>query len=86
MAHQDVVAVEPETLGNWEQPPFEGRITEGHIWGRGAMDDKFALLGIMEAVEMHLGQGFQPQRTIYLAFGHDEEIGGNDGAAKMARV
>lgn len=86
MAHQDVVPVEPETLVSWEQPPFEGHITEGHIWGRGAMDDKFALLGIMEAVEMQLGQGFQPQRTIYLAFGHDEEVGGHGGAAKIAEL
>lgn len=86
MAHQDVVPVESETLVSWEQPPFEGRITEGYIWGRGAMDDKFALLSIMEAVEMQLGQGFQPQRTIYLAFGHDEEVGGHSGAAKIAEL
>lgn len=86
MAHQDVVPVEPETLASWEQPPFEGRITEGHIWGRGAMDDKFALLSILEAVEMQLGQSLQPQRTIYLAFGHDEEIGGHGGAAKIAEL
>lgn len=86
MGHQDVVPVEPETLANWEQPPFEGRIIQGHIWGRGALDDKFALLSIMEAVEMHLAQGFQPQRTIYLAFGHDEEVGGHGGAAKIAEL
>ena len=86
MAHQDVVPVEPETLANWEQPPFEGRITDGHVWGRGAMDDKFALLSIMEAVEMQLVQGLQPRRTIYLAFGHDEEIGGYGGAAKIAEL
>ena len=86
MAHQDVVPVEADTVANWEQPPFEGRITEEHIWGRGAMDDKFALLGIMEAVEMQLERGFKPQRTIYLAFGHDEEIGGHGGAAKIAEL
>jgi len=84
MAHQDVMPVEPETLARWEQPPFEGRITGGYVWGRGAMDDKCTLLGIMEAVENLLGQGFQPQRTIYLAFGHDEEVGGYGGAAKIA--
>ena len=84
MAHQDVVPVEPETLANWEQPPFGGRITDGYIWGRGAIDDKSNLLGIMEAVEMLLGQGFRPQRTIYLAFGEDEEIGGVSGAARIA--
>ena len=86
MAHQDVVPVEQETLVRWAQPPFEGRIIEGHIWGRGAMDDKFALLSILEAIEMQLGRDLQPQRTIYLAFGHDEEVGGHGGAAKIAAL
>jgi len=86
MAHQDVVPVDPQTLAGWEQPPFEGGITDGFVWGRGSLDDKFSLMGIMEAVEMHLARGFQPQRTIYLAFGHDEEIGGHRGAAKIAEL
>ena len=58
MAHQDVVPVDPETLAGWEQPPFEGRITDGFVWGRGSLDDKFSLLGLMEAVEMLLAAGF----------------------------
>lgn len=86
MGHQDVVPVEADTLASWAHPPFEGRIADGHIWGRGALDDKFALLSIMEAVEMQLVQGLQPRRTIYLAFGHDEEIGGYGGAAKIAEL
>lgn len=86
MAHQDVVPIEPETEGSWEQPPFEGRIAGGYIWGRGAMDDKSGVLGILEAVEMLLVQGFQPERTIYLAFGHDEEAGGSQGALKFAEL
>ena len=84
MAHMDVVPVDPETEDDWAYPPFEGRIAEGHIWGRGAMDDKVAVTGILEAVEMLLGEGFQPRRTIYLAFGHDEEVGGQKGAALIA--
>ena len=86
MAHQDVVPVESDTLSNWEHPPFDGLIAGGYIWGRGAMDDKFALLGIMEAVEMLLNQGFQPGHTVYLAFGHDEEVGGRGGAAQIAQL
>lgn len=82
-AHMDVVPVESGTEGDWTYPPFEGRITEGYIWGRGAMDDKVAVLGILEAVEMLLKEGSQPQRTIYLAFGHDEEIGGQRGATQI---
>ena len=48
------------------------------------MDDKASVLGMLEAVERLLIDGFQPQRTVYLAFGHDEEIGGANGAAKIA--
>lgn len=84
MAHQDVVPVERESLANWAEPPFAGSIAGGYIWGRGAMDDKANLLAIMESVETLVGQGFQPQRTIYLAFGEDEEVGGTIGAAKIA--
>ena len=58
MAHQDVVPVEPGTEGHWSHPPFEGRIADGHIWGRGALDNKSGVLGILEAIEWLLGQGF----------------------------
>jgi carboxypeptidase PM20D1 len=86
MAHTDVVPAEPETVRDWTYPPFEGRIAEGYIWGRGALDNKEAVLGILEAVETLLGEGFRPRRTIYLAFGHDEEVGGRGGAAQIAAL
>ena len=84
MAHLDVVPVEPGTESAWTHPAFAGKITKRYIWGRGAMDDKVGLMGTLEAVEWLLEQGFQPRRTIYLAFGHDEEIGGSAGAATIA--
>jgi carboxypeptidase PM20D1 len=84
MAHQDVVPVNPETEPDWTHPPFAGEIAEGHVWGRGALDDKSSLMGILEAVEALLAAGFQPRRTLYLAFGQDEEIGGTQGAARIA--
>lgn len=84
LAHMDVVPVEPETEKSWTHGPFAGKIADGYVWGRGAMDDKASVLGILEAVEHLLKEGFAPERTIYLAFGHDEEIGGNHGAAKIA--
>jgi len=84
MAHMDVVPIDSASENSWTHAPFSGKIEDGYIWGRGTMDDKASVLGILEAVEYLLSEGFQPQRTIYLAFGHDEEIGGNNGAAKIA--
>jgi len=86
MAHQDVVPVIPGTEVDWDYPPFDGTIAEGYVWGRGALDNKSSLMGIMEAIELLLLDGFKPRRTVYIAFGHDEEIGGKQGAAKIAEL
>jgi len=84
LAHLDVVPVDPETEGDWSYPPFNGMIGDGFVWGRGAMDDKSAVMASFEAVELLARSGFAPRRTILLAFGHDEEVGGLQGAAKIA--
>ncbi len=86
LAHQDVVPVPDENLPAWTHPPFAGVIDETYIWGRGTLDDKSSITGIFEAVTFLLQEGLQPQRTLYLAFGHDEEIGGTQGAAKIAAL
>lgn len=85
MSHQDVVPVDQPTLNDWEAGPFEGEISETDIIGRGSMDDKGTLIGLLEAVEKLLEESFVPSRTIYLAFGHDEEVGGAKGAAEIAK-
>ena len=82
MGHQDVVPVELET--EWSQPPFEGRIAEGYVWGRGALDDKVGVVAVLEAAERLAASGFAPRRTLYLAFGHDEETGGTGATALAA--
>ena len=86
MGHQDVVPIEEGTEGKWTQPPFSGKIADGFIWGRGTMDDKETIVGVLEAVDLLLAKGFQPKRTVYLAFGQDEEIGGLEGAEKIAQL
>jgi carboxypeptidase PM20D1 len=86
MAHMDVVPVEDATKDQWTHKPFAGDIAEGYIWGRGALDNKSDLIGIMEAIEVLLAQGFQPQRTMYIVSGHDEERGGNQGAVKIVAL
>ena len=84
MSHMDVVPVDEPTIDAWEAGPFDGKITATEIVGRGTLDDKGTLIGLLEAVEQLLEESFQPKRTIYLAFGHDEEVGGANGAAKIA--
>ncbi|GAB5415187.1 MAG: M20 family peptidase [Congregibacter sp.] len=85
MGHIDVVPVDDVTLAQWTHPPFDGVIENGVIWGRGAMDDKVTVYALLEAMEMLLAEGLQPQRSIYFAFGHDEEVGGPEGAAAIAK-
>lgn len=84
LAHQDVVpAADAE---GWEHPPFSGDVTDGYVWGRGAMDDKGSMVAILESVESLLERDFQPGRDVYLCFGHDEEVGGHNGAAVIAAM
>ena len=86
MSHQDVVPIAPGTERLWQQPPFEGRIEGGFVWGRGAWDDKGNLIAQLEALEMLLQAGFAPRRTVYFIFGHDEEVRGAQGALKVAEA
>ncbi|MEL7001258.1 MAG: M20 family peptidase [Bacteroidota bacterium] len=81
MGHHDVVPVAEENRKNWTEAPFSGDIKNGYIWGRGAIDDKINVIGNLEAVELLLAQGYTPKRTLYLCFGHDEEIGGEGAQA-----
>ena len=85
LGHMDVVPAQPENLDRWTHPPFAGTVADGYIWGRGALDDKVAVLGLLESAEALIASGFQPRRTIYLAFGHDEE-GGSEGAKAIAKT
>ncbi len=83
-AHQDIVPVEQASLKNWTVPPYEGRIEGDYIWGRGTLDDKVSIMAILEAIELLLEEGYEPVRTVFLAFGQDEEIGGAKGAKSIA--
>ena len=83
-AHMDVVPVEPGTDSAWRRPAFAGHVDGEFVWGRGAIDNKSAVIGTLEAVETLLSEGFRPRRTVLLAFGHDEEVGGTRGARAIA--
>ena len=65
MAHYDVVAAED---AGWEHPPFAADLTgdgaDQIIWRRGTLDDKGALVAILEAVEQQLELGGTPRHDI----------------------
>lgn len=82
IAHTDVVDI--ATPDAWAHEPFSGAIADGFVWGRGTLDDKVSVMGILEAVELLLQEGYSPERTIYFGFGHDEEVGGS-GAQAIAK-
>ncbi|GMW00945.1 MAG: peptidase M20 [Candidatus Hydrogenedentota bacterium] len=84
MGHFDVVPVAPDTLDQWTHPPFAGVVEDGIVWGRGAVDDKINIIGTMEAVTRLLESSYRPKRTVMLAFGHDEEATGREGAKAIA--
>ncbi len=84
-SHLDVVPVEPGTEQDWEYPPFSGVIKDGYIYGRGTMDVQCGVMAILESVEWLLQQGYKPKRTIYLGFGHDEEVDGDQGAYAISK-
>ncbi len=85
MAHLDVVPVAPDSLDQWEYPPFSGTIADGYVWGRGTIDIKGQVISILESVERLLKEDYQPERTIYLAFAHDEETGGHSGTETVVK-
>jgi carboxypeptidase PM20D1 len=84
-AHIDVVPAKLED-GNWTHEPFSAKIDNAHIYARGTMDDKANMLGQLEAIRIYLKKYGQPKRTIYLAYGHDEEASGLEGAGQMAKL
>ena len=86
LAHQDVVPVAPGTEDDWTRPAFSGYNDGEYIWGRGALDMKNHLIGVMEAVETLLEEGFEPERDVYLCFGHDEEVVGRETAGAKSIV
>lgn len=86
MGHMDVVPVPAPNLKEWQHDPFSGDVAEGYVWGRGTLDDKTTVLATLEAVELMLARGYRPPRTVYLTFGHDEEVGGRFGARMLVNT
>eukprot|EP00066_Takifugu_rubripes_P001976 XP_003963552.1 PREDICTED: probable carboxypeptidase PM20D1 [Takifugu rubripes] len=84
LAHIDVV---PAALSDgWDAPPFSAEEIGDFIYGRGTIDDKSSLMGMLQALEYLLIKGYAPRRGLYISLGHDEEVSGFQGAASVTRL
>ena len=88
VAHLDVVPAGPDQASQWAHPPFSGHVdANGTVWGRGTLDVKGRVVAQLMAIEHLLENNVkQPKRTILLAYGHDEEVGGRQGAGAIAQL
>ncbi|XP_018006927.1 N-fatty-acyl-amino acid synthase/hydrolase PM20D1.2 [Hyalella azteca] len=87
LGHMDVVPVDASA---WDDDPFSGKWLDketeggGFVYGRGAIDDKLSVVAILCALDELIASGWSPNSTFYIAFGHDEEVGGEYGARRLA--
>ncbi len=77
MNHHDVV----EAQGEWTHPAFSGKIAEDKVWGRGALDTKGGLLGMLQAADELAAEGFVPNVDIYFESSCNEETDGSGANA-----
>ena len=73
MAHYDVV---PADEAKWEKPPFAAVIEDGVMWGRGTLDTKVTVNGVLSAANHLIGRGFVPEQDMFFAFSGGEEVNG----------
>ena len=57
--HHDVVPIIPGTENLWQENPFAGVISNNRIWGRGALDDKSGVIGLIEAATYLIKSNFK---------------------------
>lgn len=72
MNHHDVV----EAIGNWKHKPFGAEVSDGKLWGRGTLDTKGGLFGMLQAADELAADGFIPERDIYFESACTEETTG----------
>ncbi|XP_052449840.1 N-fatty-acyl-amino acid synthase/hydrolase PM20D1.1 [Carassius gibelio] len=84
LAHIDVVPA--DEADGWDAPPFSAQEINGFIYGRGTIDNKQSVMGILQALEYLLERGYTPRRSFYIGLGHDEEISGPQGAVNIVKL
>ncbi len=72
LSHLDVVPAEP---AKWTHPPFAGKVAEGHVWGRGAVDSKLTTAVDLQVLLLCKRLGLPLKRDLVLVAAADEEMG-----------
>jgi len=75
--HVDVVTTANQ---QWTHPPFEGKLADGFIWGRGALDMKGGVAMMVAAFLRAKVENQKLPGDVILAIVSDEEVGGDYGA------
>ncbi|MBC8512618.1 MAG: M20/M25/M40 family metallo-hydrolase [Dehalococcoidia bacterium] len=80
--HVDVVTTANQ---DWAHPPFDGKVVDGYVWGRGALDMKGGVVMMLAAFLQAKAEGLAPAGDVLLAILSDEEAGGDYGADYLVR-
>ena len=80
--HVDVVTTANQ---DWTHPPFDGKVVDGYVWGRGALDMKGGVAMMLAAFLRAKAEGLAPAGDVVLAILSDEEAGGDHGADYLIR-
>jgi acetylornithine deacetylase/succinyl-diaminopimelate desuccinylase-like protein len=75
--HVDVVTTENQ---KWQHPPFEGKVAEGFVWGRGALDMKGGVAMMLAAFLRAKAENLRLPGDVILTIVSDEETLGGFGA------
>jgi putative selenium metabolism hydrolase len=63
-SHMDTVKV--DNPDEWQEPPFDGKIVDGWLWGRGSVDMKSALCASVYGAALAKEKGYTEGKTIYV--------------------
>lgn len=83
MGHVDVVPTGAPEL--WSQPPFEARVADGWMTGRGTGDMKCGVSAMVFALDALRAMGWEPAARVHLQTVSEEECTGNGALSTLAR-
>jgi len=82
LSHTDTVVADP---AEWGVDPWSGELTDGHVWGRGALDMKGQVAAAAVALASLAREGFEPEGDLVFAATADEEVGDDFGLSWLVR-